>query len=190
MSARRYFGLLAGIGCAVLALAGCARPQAAPSSPGPVTSGTAPTSILTTRAPAIPVRINVTLQQRQVHAGESIAGTATITNTTGRTISVPGCPGSWLQVGLTNGKIQFSPAIPDIACAPSIQLAPGDNTFPVTVSTHYPACLGPRGRSVLPMPSCDNGQPPPLPTGTYRVTTVAPGLTELDRPPLTVTLLP
>jgi hypothetical protein len=185
MSARRCFGLLLGFGCGVLALAECARPAVSVSDPGIVTPG-----ISTSRAPATPVQIKVNLPQRQVHAGQSIQGTAVITNNTGRPISVPGCPGSWLQVGLTNGKIQFSPAVPDIACAPSIQLAPGPNTFPVTVSTTYQACLGPQGRSMLPMPSCDNGKPPPLPVGTYRIATVAAGLTALDPPPLTVTLVP
>ncbi len=180
MRVRRNLGLLIGICCGALALAGCAQP-----APGP-----------DTMSPATPpahaaVQVKVTLRQTLVHAGDAIHGTATVTNTTGTAITVHGCPNSWLMVGLTNGTIRFDPAIADMYCTSSIQLAPGVNTFPITVSTTYQECLGPQGHSLVPMPACDNGRMPPLPPGTYQTKVVTDGLAVgVDSTPVTVTLLP
>ncbi|HEV3359049.1 MAG TPA: hypothetical protein VG247_19785 [Pseudonocardiaceae bacterium] len=178
MSARK--AVVLGIGLGLLALAGCAR-----TVPGP--DGAVP--------PAAhghaDVRIKVTLQHDQVHAGDTIQGTATITNTTGKAIVVHGCPDSWLMVGLSSPTIRFDPAIPANLCVPQLRLAPGPTTYPITVSTAYQACLGPEGHSLVPMPTCDNGALPPLPAGTYRTTAITDGLgATVDDPPVTVTLLP
>jgi hypothetical protein len=168
------------IGIGLLAIAGCARAVPGPDYNAPPAA----------RGHAA-VRITVALKQTQVHAGETIQGTATVTNNTGKPIVVPGCPGSWLLVGLSSPTIRFDPAIADDMCVPPVKLAPGPTTYPIKVSTSYQQCLGPNGRSLVPMPTCDNGAMPPLPAGTYRTTTVTDGLAAtVDDPPVTVTLLP
>lgn len=187
MSVRTRSGLLVGIGCAALALAlaGCARPVSGPDT----TSPPAPTSLATARGHAA-VEITIALHRNQAHAGESIAGTATVTNTTGKVLSVDGCPGSWLRVGLTNATVPFDPVFAEERCLPETRLTPGAHTFPVTVGTTYQTCLGPDGHSLAPMPTCDNGKLPPLPSGTYRTKVVTEGLSApVDAAPVTVTLL-
>ena len=45
-----------------------------------------------------------------------------------------------------NKRIPFDPAMPVIACPPSIRLRPGPNRFPIVVVTTYQVCLQPGGQ--------------------------------------------
>jgi hypothetical protein len=128
--------------------------------------------------PVAPVEIHVRLDQTRVVGGLAIEGEATLTNTTSKAILVRQCAADgWLFVGLTNRTIPFDPAMPLIACPPSIRLHPGPNRFPVTVMTTYQECAQTGGRSTTSVPPCVNGSgPPPLPVGTYTTKVVTYGL--------------
>ena len=139
-----------------------------------------------------PIKVRVALQRSHVVAGQPIKGTVTLTNTTSRQITVDSCAqNGWLQVGLSGRGYTYQASSTQIACPPSIRLAPGANRFPVTVLTTYESCLQPGGESVTSLPSCTSTGPPPLPAGRYSTTVFIMGLPHLTEParPVTVTLL-
>jgi hypothetical protein len=126
-------------------------------------------------APAITIRI--TLPHANVTSGTPIKGEALLTNTTGKAITVESCAADgWLDVGLENKQIRYEPVTPAVACPPSVQLLPGTNREPITVSTTYKECLQPGGRSKTYVPSCTPTGEPPLPAGTYQIKVVTYGL--------------
>ena len=210
-TARWHYGvwLIIGVtGTALLTACGNAQPAQSgggiPVPPVPGVSATASSASATapSAAASIPgsalssaVVIRVSLDQARVVAGQPIHGQAVVTNTTTKPVLIHACAAEgWVMVGLTNGRIPYHPAITYSLCAPS-PLAPGPHRYPVTVATTYPACLGPGGKSLIPVhiPTCaPNGRPPPLPAGTYITKVVAPGLPAGTpvAPPVTVTLLP
>ena len=139
-----------------------------------------------------PIKVRVALQRSRVVAGQPIKGTVTLTNTTSRQITVDSCAqNGWLQVGLSGRGYTYQASSTEIACPPSIRLAPGANRFPVTVLTTYESCLQPGGESVTSLPSCTSTGPPPLPAGRYSTTVFIMGLPHLTEPsrPVAVTLL-
>lgn len=174
------FVSVAGIGAGVLLLAACAQQVPVP--------GAAPA---TSQAPSGPVQITISVPITRVSAGQTLHGDAVVTNTTATPVTVHGCPSTWLQVGLTNAQISYDPAIPDLACAPTIQLAPGPNRFPFTIQTTYPACTEPGGHSLMPMPTCAPGGLPALPAGTYQTKVVTDGVPGVaPAAPISITVLP
>lgn len=203
-TARWHLGawLVIGVtGTALLAACGNAQPaqpggDIPPVPPVPSVSAAAPSSPASILGglPGSAVTIRLSLDQTRAVAGQLIHGQAVVTNATAKPIPIDACSaGGWMLVGLTNGTVPFVPFFAYAACSP-IRLAPGPNRFPVTVATLYEWCLGPGGQSPLvPVPKClPNGQPPPLPPGTYITKVVAPGLPAgtPEAPPVTVTLLP
>jgi hypothetical protein len=119
-----------------------------------------------------PVTIRIDLDATTVMAGRAIHGTALLTNTSDKTILVESCAvDGWLDVGLSNKNVSYEPIDPLIACAPSVKLRPGVNSFPVTVQTRYQVCFKKHGT-----PRCTKTGMPSLPKGTYHVDVVTAGL--------------
>jgi hypothetical protein len=137
-----------------------------------------------------PISIKIDLNHRSAKAGTPINGQAIITNQSNMPVTVEQCAvDGWLLVGLANKRIQFDPAMPLVACAPTIKLLPGKNRFPIKVMTTYQECLQPGGQSVTYVPPCTNGnQLPPLPRGTYQTKVVMYGLPAGTAAPASVTV--
>lgn len=139
-----------------------------------------------------PLTIQIELVGYRVRAGDQIRGKALIDNTTGKKLTVKACAADgWLIVGLTNSHVRFDAVSPGIACKPSVQLKPGLNPFPITISTRYVACTE-RSRPTVQLPLCTSSRMPPLPPGRYITKLITVGLpagTQLPSP-IRVTLLP
>jgi hypothetical protein len=143
-------------------------------------------------APALSIKI--TLDQTRVTAGQTIKGTALITNSTAVPITVEACAADgWLDVGLTNGTITYDPTSSAVACASTVQLAPGVNRIPISVMTTFQSCVQPGGGPTsVNNPPCTQGAIPALPPGDYTTEVATMGL-PADTPtpvPVAVTLLP
>ena len=140
-----------------------------------------------------PIKIRITLSETRVRSGTPIKGEAVITNTTFKTITVQTCAlDGWLEVGLVNKQITFEPARLLVGCPPSVQLSPGPNRFPLTVSTSYQSCLQRGGQSTTYIPSCTPTGPPALPAGHYTTKVFTFGLPSGTPAalPISVTLRP
>ena len=93
------------------------------------------------------ITVGISLQQSRVTAGSTIRGVATLINHTARTATVETCArDGWLDVGLSSDSIRFQPVSIDVACRPTVRLAPGRTRFPITISriAHRVAALAPR----------------------------------------------
>lgn len=128
-----------------------------------------------------PITIRVKLQRTRVVAGTPINGMAILTNERDKPILVQQCAkDGWLAVGLTNKKIDFSPASGLVGCPPSVVLKPGPNRVSLKVVTTYQSCLQPGGESTTFTPKClspgSSSPLPPLPPGRYKTKVVAIGL--------------
>jgi hypothetical protein len=147
-----------------------------------------------------PISIRITLNQSRVVAGMPIKGTAVLTNAGRKTMLVQQCAvDGWLEVGLANKTIPFSPGYFEVECPPSVVLRPGPNRFPVTVLTTYESCLEPGGQSVVFVPKClspeqagSSSDLPPLPAGKYSTKLFTVGLPRHTAPSnsVVVTLQP
>jgi hypothetical protein len=143
------------------------------------------------------ITIRVKLERQRVVAGTPVKATAVLTNRSAKPILVQQCAkDGWLAVGLTNKKIDFSPASALVGCPPSVVLKPGPNRFPLKVVTTYQSCLQAGGESTTFIPKCLSSRSssplPPLPPGRYSTKVVALGLpsnTTLSRS-VVVNLLP
>jgi hypothetical protein len=120
-----------------------------------------------------PVTIRVDLNVTSIRSGHPIHGTALLTNTSDKTIPIQTweCD-EWLFVGLSNKDVPYDPAVPVASCSPTIDLKPGVNRFPITVSTDYQSCE----MSGTGLPKCPKVGPPLLPKGTYHVDVLTNGL--------------
>lgn len=129
-----------------------------------------------------PVTIRIKLDQSHVMAGAPIKGTAILTNNGSKAMLVQQCAtDGWLDVGLVNKTIPYSPVFALVGCRPTVRLSPGVNRFPVTVVTTYQSCLQPGGQSLIPTQNCVpttvSANPlPPLPAGRYATKVVTMGL--------------
>jgi hypothetical protein len=139
-----------------------------------------------------PVAVRVNLTHHRAVAGDPIAATVVLTNTTEHRIVVNQCAiNGWLAVGLENKVIPYDAYFSEVECAPTVYLRPGPNRFHVTVSTRYPGCTT-NIHQVLPqsMPSCTaSGASPALPAGRYSTTVDIMGLTTQTPRRVNVTLL-
>ena len=144
------------------------------SSPAPPTA--APTTAPSTVPTSTPISIRITLAHTRVVAGAPIKGHAVITNSTGRPVTVEACAANgWFDVGVANRNISYDPVSPAMACLPSVQLAPGMNRIPFTVSTSYQRCAE-AGHATADVPLCLESGMPPLPAGIYSTRVVTTGL--------------
>ena len=162
------------------------------------------TSVTPGTSSTAPVQIRIVLDQTVVTAGTLIHGEALVTNTTGQTVTVHGCPkDQWLFVGLSNAQISFAAGQSAVGCSPSAfaaRLPPGVTRFPITVRTTYDGCTPPwsTGKATPDAPACiPTGTPPrsaapQLPAGEYLTKAFVTGLPagSQDPPPIQVTLLP
>ncbi|MGH9171024.1 MAG: hypothetical protein ACRD0Z_09435 [Acidimicrobiales bacterium] len=116
-----------------------------------------------------PVEIRIELDQTQVAGGTTIKGEALVYNNTPEHMLVEQCAvDGWLWVGLANSAVPFEPASSVVACRPTVELAPGLNTFPITVSTSWDHCTEGGPHAGTPRdPACLAGGLPPLPAGEY-----------------------
>jgi hypothetical protein len=135
--------------------------------------------------PAAPIKVHLVLQQDRVLRGDSIKGTVVLTNTTSKRITVNTCAANgWLQVGLKGHGYAYAAVSTLIGCAPSVQLAPGPNQFPVTVLTKYEGCVQSGGGTITTQtPLCTPDGLPALPAGRYSTTLFIAGLSNLTQPP-------
>jgi hypothetical protein len=161
-----------------LALAGCARPVAAP--PGPTVS-----------APAHRFTLRVDLNRLKAAAGAPIKGVLVVANPNPalNLTSAPGCrPG--FAIILTQGAFRDGVNFTASCTARPFVLAHGISRIPFTVITSFTQCLAPDGSSVGSVPAClPSGRPPPLPAGSYRTAIEWSGPVSLPRPaPMTVVL--
>jgi hypothetical protein len=126
-------------------------------------------------SPKTPLSIRIQLGQTRVTTGQTIKGFAVITNNTSKRITVETCARSgWIQVGLANKTITYDPVWLTVACAPTIQLKPGVNKFPIQVITKFQRC---GGRPVtVNDPPCTPKSGPPLPAGRYSTKVATLGL--------------
>lgn len=124
-----------------------------------------------------PLTLRIMLRHTRVAAGMVIKGAAMFTNRTGAPITVETCAADgWLEVGLVNKHISYTPANVAIACPPTVQLVPGVTRVPITVVTTFQGCTqSPSAATAPEAPSCAGG-PPPLPVGTYHTEVVTSGL--------------
>lgn len=117
-------------------------------------------------------RVRISLDQQTLPAlGRPIPGYVIVDNDTGGPVLVGGPCAGWIQVGLTNQRIPFSPVWSAVACRPD-KLRPGRTRQRITVQTTYRACLGTGGRSAggERLPDCIGTRRdlmPPLPPGRY-----------------------
>ncbi len=126
--------------------------------------------------------------QHAVVAGQAIRGTVVLTNTTTREITVGTCAeDGWLAVGLSGRVDSYPFGSLLVACASTVQLAPGANRFPVKVITTYAGCIQPQpagGSSTTPLlPWCTVAGSPPLPEGRYATKVHIVGLAGLTQTP-------
>jgi hypothetical protein len=148
-----------------------------------------------------PITIRIELRHTRVVAGPPIEGTAVLTNSTSKNITVQTCAtNGWLSVGLSNKTIPSNgPGFFEVACPPSVVLKPGANRYPVTVPTTYGSCSQPGLQTTTTFtPLCGSRgktmtgpASPPLPAGKYTtkiVTQGLSGLTAISRP-VEVTLI-
>jgi hypothetical protein len=171
MGARPRIGLFA----AALVLTNLAAPAAAGGSSPP------------------PVTVRVILAQARTVAGRPLKGTVVLTNTTRTPITVATCAADgWLAVGLSGRVDSYPFAHYEIACAPTVHLAPGPNRLRVTVLTTYDTCTQPEpagGAAPTPAaPTCTVNGLPPLPAGRYTTKVDLVGLDGLTQTPNDVTI--
>jgi hypothetical protein len=118
-----------------------------------------------------PLSIRVVLNVTTIATGHNIRGTAIITNSTSKVIVVQTweCD-QWLYVGLANRHVKYQPTILLSGCAASIDLMPGANRLPITVSTKYQSC------EVRGTPRCTKSGMPSLPVGRYHIAVITNGV--------------
>jgi len=157
-------------------------PESAPASS---VGGSGSQRGLLPAAPRLHVRLQ--LQQSHVVAGATIPGKLIITNGGHVPVNLTsGCRPKY-QVVLTNRQIPPSaPFTTECYTAPFI-IPAGSSTLGVTVQSTYSSCLSKGGQSTRPFPACRaDGQPPPLPSGSYQAVLIGTGLPLPDPPPVTV----
>ena len=88
-----------------------------------------------------PISVSFALQHDRVAAGTVIPGVATLTNNTGKSVTVETCArNGWLDVGLTSPSIPYRPGNGAVGCPPTVHLKPGPNHFPIEIWTTYLEC--------------------------------------------------
>ena len=160
--------------CRIVALAGVIVVAPLASGCGAITSAHSTTTSVPSigKRPSGPVQtslsVAISLSANQGRAGQSIPGTASITNSSGRSIQVTACSRSDLiLVGLANERVHFEPIIPAIACTRKIPLAPGVTSVPITILTSYMSCAQVPAGVTKDNPPCAPTGMPPLPPGRY-----------------------
>jgi hypothetical protein len=167
-SAPRGRGALALLATGVL-LAGCGA-ATTPKALQPATSVPAASTSTTTRND---VTVKVVLDRTQVRGGSAIAGTVTVTNTTGHRIAEPlGCRETALAVALSRGKLTTAWAWTAQGCNPAFAFLPGVTRLPVSVTTVHDTTDGLR----------------PLPTGRYQAKLYLNQYPLPTPPPITVAI--
>ncbi len=124
-----------------------------------------------------PLSLRIRLEHTRMAAGRPIKGTAIFTNRSGTSILVAACAADgWLNVGIANRDIAYNPSSPLIACEPTVQLAAGVTSIPITVMTTFQGCSQ-SGAGSAQYPPCNPGNHlPPLPAGIYHTVVVTSGL--------------
>jgi hypothetical protein len=175
------------VGAAIVAVAtvaiviGLARqlgPGARHSGPGtaPDRSLAPSTSSVNQDGARHPLTVQIQLDQTTAPAGRPITGVAIVTNTAARPLTIADCNGTWLQVGLSNADLTYTPGWLDCLDIPGTILQPGTTRIPIRVNTTYLQCSPRANSSTSEMPACVHGHHgrlsmPPLPPGTYRTAT-------------------
>jgi hypothetical protein len=145
-----------------------------------------------------PLTVQIRLDRTTVAAGRPINGVAIVTNASGHPLTIADCNGAWLQVGLSNARIRYSPAWLDCLSVPGTVLRPGTTRIPITVRTTYDSCTQRASSATDGLPACQRGphgetSMPPLPPGNYRTATgiLDPDGLHVPTPePVQVTLTP
>lgn len=100
--------------------------------------------------------------------GQPIHATVTVTNHTGKPVTIYDACNGWLSVGLTTARIRYDQINGDVACA-SMLLKTGTTKIHIAVSTRYQECKpGDKPTGDPNLPNClKSSQMPPLPAGRY-----------------------
>jgi hypothetical protein len=138
-----------------------------------------------------PIDIHITLATHRVVAGQPIAGTVDLTNTSHDAITVNTCASNgWLAVGLSGRVNSYPFGSFLVECPSTVRLAPGPNRFRVKVATTYASCTQPQpsGTPASPLsPNCvrdstGHSTVPPLPAGPYTTKIHVVGLDGMTQP--------
>lgn len=174
---------------AALALASCSHTPTASSKSTEVTTTTLPPDSLGLVPAAPRITDRVVLKTTKVKAGANIAGTLIVTNASQAPVDLTRRCEPDVAVVLHNRSVDQQPAFAAACGLRPLLLVPGENRFPISVSTAYDACQQAYGHSMTTMPACTNGEPPPLPAGTYHTVLYGSGDLGLPEPfPVQVTL--
>ena len=150
------------------------------------------------RVPRHPLTVQIRLDQTTVPRGHPISGIAIVTNAARHALTIVDCNGTWLQVGLSNDQLTYSPGRFDCLTIPGTILPPGTTRVEISVDTTYSRCTPRANTATAEMPACTHGRHgrlamPPLPPGTYTTTTriLEPRGVHVPTPePIQVTLTP
>ncbi len=114
--------------------------------------------------------ITLHLSSTTVVAGTPLAAIVTIVNHTATALQ-PGSDcylGQWLQVGLENAAVKFTPVYTMNFCRGGTWIRPGTNTFHVSVQSAYTHCTRSHSSIQLDSPRCTSAMAmPALPAGKY-----------------------
>jgi len=132
----------------------------------------------TTTPPSLPpagaLSTSIELPSTTVVAGSTVSGTLVVDNHTNETFNLTqGCKPFW-WLGLQSATIPFNPRYPT-PCEPApFYMNPGANRLPFTMTASYLGCSTTPQETSPTWPSClANGQPPPLPPGSYEAVLVS-----------------
>ena len=148
----------------------------ATTPPTSTTTSSTTTTTTTPYSPPLPGALSTTIElpSTTVVAGSTVSGTLVVTNHTDETFNLTqGCKPFW-WVGLQSSTIPFNPRYPTPCSLAPFYVSPGVNRLAFTMMASYLGCSTTPQETSPTWPSClANGQPPPLPPGSYEAVLVS-----------------
>jgi hypothetical protein len=181
-----FIGKMAIILTSLFVLAACGEAQ---STGSPTTTTTAPPlpGGYGLTIPDSSLTDRIVLKSSRTTAGRPIDGTLLVFNHGAAAINLnKGCRPSFV-VALTNSKYVPQVAFAAVCSSAPLNIAPGTNTLPISITTTYLQCQ-PVGSSGPDHPACVGDEAPPLPIGSYDAVLIGDGLALPEPQPVPVTL--
>ena len=190
LSRRTTLPVAAAVLAVCLGLAACTNGRQPTSAAPSSTTTTIPLKSVGLLSVGSFVKDRVVLAKHTVRAGTTIAGTLIVTNASSNSVNLTQRCEPHYAVVIGNRIVQQEPAFTKSCSSQPLNLHPGANRFPISVTTTYFECLQPGGNSASPLPKCSaNGEPPALPAGRYTTVLYGGGDLALPEPaPVNVTL--